>query len=206
MQSEFWNKVAKSYAEKPVSDVKSYEETLRRTLEYLRPTDEVLELGGGRGSTALTLAPKVSHIVCSDFSSEMIEIARSKLNADGVNNVTFEVATAQTFAKGEKRFDAILAFNLLHLIADLEKELADIYSLLNPGGYFISKSGALGRKALFLKPIIALMRLLGKAPFVNFLTKEQYRAAHLAAGFEVEIMEFIPKDSTNVFIVARRPS
>ena len=205
MQADFWDKIAKGYSAKPVDDVESYQKTLDRTLEYLGADSDVLEIGGGTGSTSIHFAPKVSHIICTDISPKMIEIAKEKAEASNIENASFQVGTVQSLNQTDRRFDAVLAFNLLHLIPDINSEVAQIYSLLKPGGYFISKSGALGSKAFFLRPMIAIMRFLGKAPFVNFLTEKQFKDAHLSAGFEIVTAEFLPRGSTNFFIVAKRP-
>ena len=93
-ESEFWNKRADNYAKRPVSDEATYEKKLDITREYFRPDMEVLELGCGTGSTALAHAPYVKHILATDLSTRMIEIARDKAKAAGIDNVTFAAASA----------------------------------------------------------------------------------------------------------------
>ena len=52
----FWDGAAENYAKSPIRDVEAYNYTLERTRTYLSPTDKVLEVGCGTGSTALLLA------------------------------------------------------------------------------------------------------------------------------------------------------
>ena len=56
---KFWDGIAEKYAKRPISDMAAYEYTLGRTRSYLKPEDQVLELGCGTGSTALLLAGDV---------------------------------------------------------------------------------------------------------------------------------------------------
>ena len=90
----FWDRLAERYAAQPVKDQDSYEKTLNRVRAHLTPKDQVLELGCGTGSTALTLSDAAGHIHATDISSGMIEIANRKAVAAGVTNVSFGQADA----------------------------------------------------------------------------------------------------------------
>jgi len=160
----FWDKIAHSYAKRPVSDMASYDLTMERTRAYLGSNDQALELGGGTGTTALRLADAVDHLTSTDISSEMIAIARGKAERDGVENVTFRRASISQAAGEDGPYDTVMAFNLLHLIDDLPEALASIHQMLKPGGMFISKSGCLAEKGWYLRVLIRAMQLIGKAP------------------------------------------
>ena len=56
-QAAFWNRVARRYAAMPMRNPDAWEETLARVTARLSPTDRVLELGCGTGSTALPPRP-----------------------------------------------------------------------------------------------------------------------------------------------------
>ena len=53
--AKFWDKAAAKYAKSPIEDIEAYNYTIGRTRSYLSPTDRVLEVGCGTGSTALLL-------------------------------------------------------------------------------------------------------------------------------------------------------
>lgn len=185
----FWDKLARKYAASKISDMAGYEKSLERTRHYLRPDHRVIEYGCGTGSTALRLAPSVAHIQAIDSSAEMIAIAREKAAAEGCKNASFDTATPeqalQQIQPDAGRYDAALAFNLLHLVEDRPGVLAAIAQGLKPGGIFISKTPCLTEINIFIRAIIPLAQMIGKAPYVSTFSAEQLEQELQAAGFEI---------------------
>lgn len=204
-QPQFWDRIARKYAEKPIDDVDGYERTLARTLSYLSPTDRVLEIGAGTASTALRIAPHVAHVTASDVSPEMVQIGREKLAESGVDNLTCVAGVLGDPALGDGPFDAILAFNLLHLVGDPAREARLAFDRLAPGGVFISKSGCVGDAGWYFRPMLAAMRWIGKAPHVTIFGAERLDAMMTEAGFVIE--ETLSKTGLVPvrYIVARKP-
>ena len=137
--ARFWDRIARKYATDKIMDTVGYERTLERTRKCLSSSDTVLEIGCGTGTTALKLAPSVSRILASDVSNEMIAIAREKAIAQSCLNAEFAVARAEQMVGSEDAYDAVLAFNVLHLIGDRQSTLANICRLLKPGGLFFCR-------------------------------------------------------------------
>lgn len=199
----FWDKAAEKYATRPVSNEAAYAATLDIARGYFDPDASLLELGCGTGSTALRLADSAATIVGTDISPNMVEIAQSKAMAAGVQNVSFRALPAQADAGGP--YDAILAFNLLHLLDNVPEVLAQAHRMLKSGGVLVTKSGCLGDgKTRLLWLPIALMRLIGKAPDVAFIKAAQLDQMMVDAGFVVERAEMLPEGSVNRLIVARK--
>ena len=118
--------------------MESYRTTMERTKAHLDQGDEVLEVGCGTGSTALLLAPNVKSLTASDFSDGMIKIATDKLTApEAPGNVSFRQAVIGDHVAGGERYDAVLAFNFLHLVDDVPGAIEQIRTLLKPGGLFV---------------------------------------------------------------------
>jgi ubiquinone/menaquinone biosynthesis C-methylase UbiE len=204
--TRFWDGAARKYAAQALADPAAYERTLESTRGHLKPTDVVVEFGCGTGTTALKLAPAAARIVASDISPEMIAIAREKAAAERVSNVEFAVATPEAAPWPDASFDAAIAFNLLHLIEARHTALANIHRLLKPGGLFISKTPCLGDANPIYRVLVPVMRLVGKAPYVAFLSNNDLEREITVAGFEIITRErhgSKPKDP-RPFLVARR--
>ena len=196
----FWDRIAPRYAKSPISDPAAYEETLTRVRTYLKSTDTVLELGCGTGSTALKLRDSAGSYAASDISPGMIEIARAK---EGAENIDFRVGDATANSYVDLDVDVVLAFNLLHLVPQLEANLTDIHAMLPEGGLFISKTPAIGEKWYF-RPMVAAMRLVGKAPYVRFLKVDEIDRLIEAAGFRIIETGLYPPRTPSRFVVARK--
>lgn len=200
----FWDKVAPKYATSKISDPDGYRATLERTIAHLAPTDHVLEIGCGTSSTALELAGHVSHITATDISPAMIEIGREKAAEASVGNITLiagEADSPTVFANGP--FDKVLALNVLHLLENQPEVLAKLHANMKPGGLFISKTACLGEK-WFFKPLVSIMALFGKAPFVRHQRISQLREAILDTGFELVEETTQPGTPPRLYMIARR--
>ena len=201
--TEFWNKRADKYSQRPVSDEATYEAKLEKTREYFRPDMDVLEIGCGTGSTALAHAPYVRHVLATDFSTRMIEIGRDKAKAAGIDNVTFEALSADGLDVPDASFDAVLAHNLLHLVEDKEQVIADVHRMLRPGGVFISSTACLGDMMLVLRLIIPVGRFLRLFPLVKVFSADAFKESLEEAGFEIDY-EWQPKKNAALFLICRK--
>lgn len=208
LKARFWNRVARKYAADPIADMAGYEATLGRVRDLLSLDDEVLEIGCGTGSTAVRLAPHVRQLLATDVSSEMIAIARERLAAQPMEQLRLAVADADQPVFGRACWDAVLAFNMLHLVGDLDRTLDSAVQALRPGGLFISKTACVDE----MNPLIAhlalpLMRSIGKAPDVLCFDAGFLQGAMLRHGLLIEAVERHGTQGKDfrVFIVARKP-
>ena len=204
--ARFWDRSSRRYARSRISDQAGYERTLERVRALLKPGDTVLELGCGTGTTALRLADGVGSYLATDISAGMIAIADEKRTAGPVPGLAFRAATAEAVASEGARFDAVLAFNYLHLVRDLGGTLRSIHALLAPGGLFVSKTPCLGDMNPLIRLVLPLMQMIGQAPYAGVFSAQDLSARIAAAGFEVLSVERHAskgKDS-RPFIVARR--
>ena len=199
----FWDKLADRYAAQPVRDQAAYETKLRKTQEYLEPHMSVLEFGCGTGTTAITHAPHVAHILATDASSRMLEIAQQRANEAGVTNVDFNVTTIEGLTAPPGAFDAVLALNILHLVEDVDAVLAKTRELLKPGGLFVSSTVCLADGMGWLRLILPILRLIGRAPDVRFLKAEDFVARVERAGFEIEHRWQPGGRMVSLFLIAR---
>jgi SAM-dependent methyltransferase len=207
-KARFWDRIARKYATDPIADLPGYEATLQRVQGLLSTSHDVLEIGCGTGSTALRLAPYTRRLLATDVSAEMIAIAREKLAAQPLLQLGFAVADADAPVFGQGSWDAVLAFNLLHLVDDLDHAIDAVVQALRPGGLFISKTACINEMNP-LVPCLALplMRAIGKAPHVLCFKGKELAAAIARHGFVIEAVERhgTKGKDIRVFIVARKP-
>lgn len=198
----FWDRIADRYARTPVPDEAAYQEKLERTRALLDPDMDVLEIGCGTGSTALAHAAGVRRILAIDVSPRMVEIARGKAEAAGVENVEFHRAGIDDLDIEEGAYDIVMAHSILHLLPDLAGVFAKVRQALRPGGVFVSSTTCLGDRMPFFKVLGPIGRWLGLLPYINVFKTADLRVALVGAGFEVE-QQWRPAKGQAVFIVAR---
>ena len=204
---KFWDKIADKYSKQPIVDEASYQKKLQITQEYFKPDMEVLEFGCGTGSTAIIHAPYVKHIKAIDFSSEMIEIAKGKVEDRDISNVTFEQLTIEELEVEECSYDAVLGLNILHLLANKEKIIAKVYKMLKPGGIFVTSTVCLGDKMKWFKIIAPIGRFFGLMPLVKVFTTKELLDSLIDTGFAIDY-HWQPSNSQGlfkgIFIVAKK--
>ncbi|MBB4196661.1 cyclopropane fatty-acyl-phospholipid synthase-like methyltransferase [Rhodoblastus sphagnicola] len=137
---------------------------LAATARQLKPTDRVLEIGCGAGSTAIRLAPYAGSWMATDFSAEMLRIAEAK---PAPKNLRFVLADAENAFDGGP-FDAICAFQILHLVDDLPGLLSRIHAHLKPGGLLLLQG---------YRPEQVAYRTGGPSQVENLYTRQLLEAA-----------------------------
>ena len=200
---KFWNRIAKRYARKPVVDEAAYQKKLQVTREYFHPDMEVLEIGCGTGSTALTHAPFVKHIHAIDYSAKMIEIAQNKAETQNIANVTFEQMSVSELNVPEESLNVVLGLSILHLLENKEGVIAQVYRMLKPGGIFVTSTACIGDTMKFFKLIVPLGKFLGIMPYLAIFTTKELEGILTAAGFAIDY-QWQPGKGKAVFIVAKK--
>ncbi|EMR11994.1 methylase [Methylophaga lonarensis MPL] len=199
---KFWDKCAEKYIKRPIKDQASYQQKLAITREFLKSDWTVLEFGCGSGGTAILHAPYVKQIVATDISDKMIDAARRKAVEAQVDNIVFQQGTLDSLKFQNESFDAVLGLNVLHLLEDVDGAIVHIHRLLKTEGVFVSSTSLVAEINVAFRWLISGMQLLGLAPYVSRLTKNQLVSKLLNAGFTIE-REW-QSSHESVFIVARK--
>lgn len=208
-KARFWDRIAAKYAAHPIADLAGYETTLRRVQGLLCADHDVLELGCGTGTTALRLAPFTRRLLATDVSAGMVAIARQKLAAQPLPRLSFAVADADEPVGLPGEYHAVLAFNQLHLVADLDRALEMAMQALRPGGLFISKTPCIAEMNPLIRYLaLPAMRAVGKAPPVRCFSARALQSAIVRQGMDIVAVERHGTRARDfrVFIVARKPT
>jgi SAM-dependent methyltransferase len=102
-----------------------------------QPGDTVLELAAGPGDTgflAAALLGEDGRLISSDFSSEMVEVARRRAAELGLENVEHRVIDAEQNELADDSVDGVLCRFGFMLMPDPEAAVAETRRVLRPGG------------------------------------------------------------------------
>ncbi|PCI87180.1 MAG: SAM-dependent methyltransferase [Hyphomicrobiales bacterium] len=199
--ASFWNFLADKYARDPVVDEASYQHKLAKSRDYFTNEFEILEIGSGTGSTAISHAPFVKSVLATDISEKMIAISNAKLVDSDIDNVTFKLSSIDDLDIEDESLDAVLALSVLHLVKDKDQVIAKIYKMLKPDGVFISSTVCLEDDSKIAKFIAPIGRLIGL--ILKPLTQKGLMQSMERSGFQIDY-SWTPKTSSTVFIIAKK--
>jgi ubiquinone/menaquinone biosynthesis C-methylase UbiE len=103
----------------------------------LSPGQHVLDLASGTGESALSVAKAVGaagRVVATDVVAKMLEGARANASAQGLSNMEFKVADAESLPFGAAEFDRATARFGLMFFPDINKALTEVRRVLKLGG------------------------------------------------------------------------
>ena len=103
-------------------------------LKYLKPDDDVLDVGCANGIHMRLLAGRCRSITGIDISGTMLDIARATLAEDGIANASLEKRSATDLGFADESFDLVYSFSTLLLVPDIERALQEISRVLRTDG------------------------------------------------------------------------
>lgn len=201
----FWDKLAKSY-DKRVKKVydKAYQDTIKLSRNYLDPTHNVLDFACGSGITTIELSKNVKKITAIDISEKMIEVAKQKTIDKNINNIEFKQADLFESQLNDTKYNAVLAFNILCFIEDLDEVLIRVKDLLLPSGIFISATDCLREKRSFSTMVNTFLSKFGLIPFIKKYSMAELEDAIRRNGFDIIETKNLHDNPPNYYIVAKK--
>ena len=177
----FWDRVAGVYdIFVHVINGKAHRELRRIVAGLIGPEDEVLECACGTGLLSAVIAERCRQLTATDFSEKML--AKARKNCAAFRNVTFWPADITALRWRDESFDKVAAGNVIHLLDEPLKALAELNRVCRPGGTLIIPTymnrDRKGRTSGFA-------RTVGRAgaDFRRQFTVESYRQFFLDAGY-----------------------
>ena len=110
----------------------------RRSVDYINEFNgSVLEVGVGTGLSLPHYRPGLS-VTGIDFSQEMLDKARDKVRARGLDHVTeLRQMDARTLDYPDDRFDTVTAMHVLSVVPEPERVMSEIARVCKPGGQVV---------------------------------------------------------------------
>lgn len=132
IQQQFGANAAKYAA----SDAHAKGESLARLVEVTQPQAHwrLLDVSTGAGHTALIFAPRVAHVIASDLTPQMLDVARRLAKERAIENIEFREADAQQLPFNDNAFDLVTNRMALHHYTDARKALEEMTRVCKRGG------------------------------------------------------------------------
>ena len=132
----FWDKISPLYdLFENVYNHKVYAGTGKKVAEFIEPTDVVLECACRTGAITFCIAEKCRRLIATDYATGMLKQAERKCRK--FSNVSFKKADIANIKCKDARFDKVVAGNVIHLLPDPGKALAELERVVKPGGKII---------------------------------------------------------------------
>lgn len=152
-----------------------------------QPGERILDLGCGDGALSLKLLNLGCRVVGVDSSTEMIRATKS-LGLDA------RVMDGQSLTF-DNEFDAVFSNAALHWMIEPELVIGGVWRALNQNGRFVGEFGGYGNVAAIISALESALSVRGLAALNPwyFPRPEEYRKLLEARGFEVQVIDHIPR-------------
>jgi phosphatidylethanolamine/phosphatidyl-N-methylethanolamine N-methyltransferase len=144
-ERRFWDKFANIYD--PFINVifsTTYKSILDNLNSDLKATHNVLDIGTGTGIIPFSICLKVSSVIATDMSPEMIRNAKQKQKKLNIQNIDFHVQDSYNITFPDKTFDIVIASNLLHILYEPDKPINEVKRVMKDNGLFIAPTLCVG--------------------------------------------------------------
>jgi ubiquinone/menaquinone biosynthesis C-methylase UbiE len=102
-----------------------------------QPNWHVLDIATGGGHVAKTLAPYVHHVMATDITPRMLEVAAQHLASEGHHNVSYVLADAEALPFLADSFDLVTCRIAPHHFPHPESFVREVARVLKPDGIFV---------------------------------------------------------------------
>lgn len=109
-------------------------EAIGRSLVYLVPDLDIVDLGAGEGLISLLLSKNARKVCCVDASAKMVQIGTEHARKNGVENLSYIQGDIEAVPLQDQTFDLAVLSQALHHAQKPEVALQEAFRILRPGG------------------------------------------------------------------------
>jgi len=200
----YWSKFADDLEERTNYVVgKNDIEIIKTVLAEQKNLGKTLELGCGNGTYSKILIREADYLTATDFSDEMVAVSKNRLK--GIENISIEKANCFNLSYPDSSFDTVFMANLLHIIPEPEKAVAEAKKVLSKNGKLIVISFTTEGMTFFsrLGMVYRYLKTYGKPPpAAQTLTVRKTRKMSEESGFKIEEAKLVGNKSKAIFLRA----
>jgi ubiquinone/menaquinone biosynthesis C-methylase UbiE len=205
-KEKYWSQYAYSYDEGVNYVVgKTLNQAIieRLSKEHL---GDVIEFGCGSGYFTKAIAKNAKHVIATDLSDEMLEIAKAQLRE--LNNLTIEKADCEDSSFPSERFDSVFMANLIHVIENPINALQESYRVMKTGGLLLAVDYTGYSMNFFekMKLSIRYLKQLGIPPrhVRSNISPDEFAALVKRAGFKVNDIQLIGDKTKALYLKCKK--
>ncbi len=154
----------------------------KRVAQEIDEDDTVLKCACGTGAITKYVAPRCKLLVATDMSKGMLVEAQK--NCDNLNNIRFRYADIMNINCRDERFDKVIAGNVIHLLDEPEKAIAELLRVCRTGGKVIIPT-YINSENTSASIAVDALSLIG-VDFKREFDYESYKEFFTDLGFEPE--------------------
>lgn len=137
-QKESWNKFSPGWKKWDELTMEFLESHSVEIIRHIKPrnSDLVLDIAAGTGEPGLTIAPMLTDgkVIVTDLSEGMLQVAREKAEASGVNNLEIMIADACELPFDDNTFDIVSCRLGFMFFPDMLLATKEMARVLKPTG------------------------------------------------------------------------
>ncbi|WP_233354875.1 class I SAM-dependent methyltransferase [Paenibacillus sp. JZ16] len=121
-EESFWE----GFIPKKTDALDDYAADIRRELlQFIEPTDDVLEIGPGWGNYTFAAADKASSLVCVDSSRSVLNHLKKDTKRQGHQNIRF-IHSKWEDSVPKKQFDVVFGINCYYRMQEIDRALLNM--------------------------------------------------------------------------------
>lgn len=159
-------------------------------LDYIKPTDKVLDVGAGTGRLTFVMADKGCEVVATDISENMME--HIDINK-GSRKISTKVAEGEKLPFEDQMFNVVTSLDLMVHFPQWQNFIKEQARVLKPGGYIIYNTYSGDNLKLIDE----------KRDYKEIISKLMYGSDYIANVTKEELISFC--DENNLEVVKLQP-
>lgn len=170
---EFWDNVAGIYDAAEALNGKVYRQITELVTKLTPAGARVLDCAAGTGQLSFAAAKKADSVLCTDMSEKMLAVAEKNAARQGIANISFEKRNIFHLADEDETYDVVIAGNVLHLLANPEGAVRELWRVTKKGGRlllptFILAEGKNSFSEQFKQVMLRAYKLVGFNPATDY--------------------------------------